>query len=64
MKTYLIQLCNEDGSTPLGQCPTYEIEGEDYLDAQFKAMKAHPGTEVVSWGLKSDIEAYNKRWNL
>lgn len=66
MKTYLIQLCNADGSTPLGQSPVYEIEieGEDHLDAKFKAMKAHPGTEVVSWGLKSEIEEYNKRWNL
>lgn len=64
MKTYLIQLCNADGSTPLGQSPTYEIEATDYIDAQHKAMQEHPGTEVVSWGLKSDIEAYNKSWGL
>lgn len=61
MKTYLIKLCNQDGSTPLGQCPEYEVEAEDYLDAQAKALREHPGTEVVSWGLKSDIEAFNKR---
>lgn len=64
MKTYLITLCNADGTTPLGQCPAYEVDGENYLDAQAKALREHPGTEIVSWGLKSDIEAYNKRWNL
>ena len=63
MKTYLIKLCNQDGSTPLGQCPEYEVEAKDYLDAQSKALSEHPGTEIVSWGLKSDIEAFNKTWN-
>lgn len=61
MPTYLFELCNDDGSTPLGRCPEFEIEGADHLEARGKVLNAHPGHEVVSWGLKSDIEA-SRKW--
>lgn len=61
LHTYVFRLCREDGSTPLGQCPRFEVEATDYLDAHAKVLKAHKGHEVVSWGLKSDIDAYNER---
>lgn len=59
---YIFKICCEDGSTPLGQCPRVEVEATDYLDAYAKVLKANKGYEVVSWGLKSDIEAYNKKY--
>jgi hypothetical protein len=61
MATYLIELCKQDGSPPLGQCPEVEVEAENYLDAKEKAIGANPGHEVVSWGLKSEITQARKR---
>lgn len=68
MKTYLVQMCNEDGSTPLGECPTYEIDVPDDVEGAYartyavnKALDDHPEQEVVSVGLKSEIEAFNSR---
>jgi hypothetical protein len=67
MRAYLVKMCNMDGSTPLGECPEYEIEVEDTQDmhdARHKATTLHPEQEVVSIGLKSEILAYEKRYNL
>lgn len=61
-RLYIFELCREDGSTPLGQCPSVEIEATDHIDARSKVLNANRGYEVVSWGLKSDIEAYNKKY--
>lgn len=67
MKVYLVQMCNKDGSTPLGECPTYEIDVPDELIghsarnyAANKALNDHSEQEIVSIGLKSEIEAYNQ----
>ena len=61
MKRYLIELCRTDGTTPLGQCPMYDVEGVDVHDAINKLLRLIPGTEVVSVGLKSEIEDMWKR---
>lgn len=67
MKTYLVQMCKEDGTTPLGQCLEYQIDVEDHQnrdDAAFKAYSEHPGEEIVSIGLKTEIEAFEKEWGI
>lgn len=56
MKTYLITVCNKDGSTPLGMCPEYEILAEDYYNLLSVLEEKFPECELVSWGLKEDIE--------
>lgn len=67
MKIFLVLMCREDGRTLQGQCPKYQIEVEDDHDsnhASAKACAGHPGYEFVSIGLKPEIEAYEKRWNI
>lgn len=61
MKTYIIEICKTDGTTPLGQCPKIEIDAEDRHDAVLKVLTANPDHEIVSWGLKSEIEAFHRR---
>lgn len=56
MKTYLVQLCKIDGTTPLGGCPEYEIEAKDYYDLLKVIYNQYLGYEIVSWGNKRDIE--------
>lgn len=62
LHTFVFKLCRIAGSTPLGQCPSVEIDAKDSIDAYTKVLQANKGHEVVSWGLKSDIEAYNKKY--
>lgn len=62
MKAWLVTMCKADGSTPLGESPEYELEAEDYISARAKAHSEHPGEEIVSLGLKSDIERFNKEY--
>lgn len=64
MKTYYAEMCKKDGSTPLGQCPMYQTDAEDRHGAWLLFCAEHPDMEIVSLGLKSEIEDYWKRWNL
>lgn len=56
MKTYIITICKEDGTTPLGACPEYEVEAEDYYHLLTVVANNYKGYELVSWGNKQDIE--------
>lgn len=64
MPAYLATMCNKDGSTPLGECPEYELEAADRSDAVYKFCNAHPHQEIVSIGRKDEILAYEKRYNI
>jgi hypothetical protein len=55
---YCIEICREDGKTPMGECPVVEVEAKDRHEAIGKVLKDHPQHEVVSWGRKDEIEAY------
>lgn len=56
MNRYLVEMCKVDGTTPVGECPEYEIAATDIDDARGKALTGHPDEEIVSIGLKSDIQ--------
>lgn len=64
MAAYVIEICKEDGSTPLGECPRIEVEAQDPYAAQAQVLSQYPGYEVVSWGLKADIEDYCFKFGL
>lgn len=64
MRTYLIKMCNIDGSTPLGESPEYEIEAEDVRGAFNIAYKEQPDQEIVSWGSKDDILKMRKEFGI
>lgn len=64
MKTYLIKMCNIDGSTPLGESPEYSIRAEDAQGAFSIAYKEHPDQEIVSWGLKDYILKMRKEFGI
>lgn len=69
MKTYLVTKCKKDGSTPLGQCPEVEIEAEQleghnsYQSLMVRFFELYPGWEIVSWGLKVEIQRMKARNN-
>lgn len=64
MRTYLIKMCNIDGSTPLGESPEYEIEAEDAYMAMEFAYKEHPDQEIVCWGRKDYILKMRKEFGI
>lgn len=66
MDSYLFEICKEDGSTPLGRCPVFEVFTTDFDQraARSYIMKTNPGHDVVSWGLRSEIENRRKRDSL
>lgn len=59
MPTYLFELCKGDGTTPLGECPTYEVTATDHVEARGKILAQHPGHEVVSWCPKEEDHPSN-----
>lgn len=61
MKLYRFTVCREDGSTPLGKCPVVEVEAEDWQAAHARLHQESPGFEIVSWGLASEIDAYEEK---
>lgn len=56
MKTYIIQVCACDGSTPLDQVIEVEVAAQDYRRARALALLAYPDHDVISWGVKQEIE--------
>ena len=64
MRTYLVKMCNADGSTPLGECPEYEYVSEDYHSLMERVFKEHPEQEIVSWGLKDYILKMRKEFGI
>lgn len=67
MRSYLVKMCKKDGSTPLGECPEYEIEVDEMErihHAHDLAVRKYPDQEVVSIGLKMEILAYERKYNI
>ena len=64
MPAYLATMCNKDGTTPLGECPEYEIEAADRYEAVAKFCKEYPHQEIISVGLKEQILAHEKDWGI
>ena len=55
IKEYVITYCNQDGTTPVGQCPSIIIETIDSRFMMDIFSKKFPKSDVVSWGLVRDV---------
>jgi hypothetical protein len=49
MNKYIVKMCKIDGTTPLGECPEFEIFAKGLNDARNKICIEHPEYEIVSW---------------
>ena len=60
-KNYRIALCKSDGTTPIGEPLVVETMANNHYSAQTKVYQENPGYEIVSWGVASEIDAYEEK---